>query len=210
MDIRAPGTFRRYELADRVDLGAEEIVKKLENRKFVPLDKAVEETERFGWITCEHLFDVRFDIDKVVQDPYVVFALRIDKRKIPQNVMKAHLKIAEMAHVNATGKKVGPSKRRELRDQVRLSLIDKVLPSAASYPVIWNPGAGFVWFANTGEKTCEAFLQQFEDTFGVALIAQNPRYLGLRMTGGDADGIDRAVHATFSKQAPGYQLAIAQ
>ncbi|HVY61307.1 MAG TPA: recombination-associated protein RdgC [Planctomycetota bacterium] len=203
-------TFRRFETAERVDLGAEEIVKKLEARKFVPLDKAVEETERFGWITLEHLFDTRFDIEKVFHDPYVTFALRIDKRKIPQNLVRAHMKIEEQAFVNATGKKCGPAKRREIRDQVRLKLIDKVLPSAASYQVIWNPNEGIVWFGNTGEKTCEAFIQQFEDTFGVTLIAQGPRHLGLRITGGDADAIDRAASTSFSKQAPAYQLAVAQ
>lgn len=210
MDIRAMSTFRRFELAERVDVGAEEVVKKLESRKFMPLEGAKEETERFGWITLEHLFDTRFAIEKVFHDPYIAFALRFDKRKIPQNLLKAHLKIAEMAHVNATGKKVGPSKRRELRDQVKLTLIDKVLPSASSYQVIWNPNAGLVWFGNTGEKTCEAFVQHFEDTFGVTLIAQTPRHLGLRITGGDADAIDRAAPTCFSKQAPSYMLAIAQ
>ena len=210
MDIRPMSTFRRFELAERVNLGVEAILERLEKRKFRPLDDprggAVEETERFGWITCEHLFDTRFDLEKVFHDPYIVFALRMDKRKVPQNIFRAHLKIEERAIENATGKKVGPARRKELREQVRLKLIERVMPSAAAYQVVWNPGSGIVWFGNTGEKACECFVQQFEDTFEVALIAQTPRYVGLRILKGDADPIDRAAKAAFSKRSPSYQL----
>lgn len=202
MDIRAMTTFRRFEVAEPVKMGVEEIVRRLEKRKFLPLDGAVEETERFGWITLEHLFDTRFALEKVFRDPYAAFALRIDKRKIPQNIMRAHLRIEEIAYQDATGKKVGPAKRRELRDQVRLKLVEKVLPVAAAYQAIWNVNDGLVWFGNTGEKVCEAFVQQFEDTFDTTLIAQTPRHLGLRLLEGDATAIDRAAPAQFSKQAP--------
>src|SRR5262245_48102601 len=211
MDIRAMSTFRRFELADRVDFGVEEILKRLEKRKFLPLDDgkgggAVEETERFGWVTCEHLFDTRFEIEKVFRDPYIVFQLRIDKRKIPQNLFRAHLKIEERAIENATGKRVGPARRKELREQVRLKLIEKVMPAASAYQVVWSKASGIVWFGNTGEKACECFVQQFEDTFEVALIAQTPRYVGLRILKGDAEPIDRAATTAFSKRAPSYQL----
>lgn len=210
MDIKAMATFRRFEVAEPVKLKIEEIVARLEKRKFLPLTDAKEETERFGWITVEHLFDTRFDIEKVIGDPYVCFALRIDKRKIPQNLVKAHMKIEEMAYLEATGKKVGPAKRKEIREQVRLKLCDKVLPTAASYQVIWHPNAGLVWFGNTGEKACEAFIQHFEDTFDVALVAQTPRHLALRILEGDATGLDRTAPTSFSKEMPAYQLAAAQ
>ena len=208
MDIRPMGSFRRFETADKVDLSAEEIVKRLEKRRFLPLGGpgdgspgAVEETERWGWITLEHLFDVKFAIEKVVLDPYVCFALRIDKRKIPQNIMRAFLKIEEMAHVNATGKKPGPAKRRELREKVKLDLMAKVLPAAASYQVIWNMAEGLVFFGAPSDAVAEKFVTQFEDTFDVTLIAQTPRHLGLRLLHGDAEAIERAAPAQFSKES---------
>jgi hypothetical protein len=166
----------------------------------------MEETERAGWVTLEHLFDTRFELEKVFRDPFVAFALRVDRRKVPQNLLRAHLRIEEQAYTNATGKKVLPAKRRELREQVRQKLVEKVLPSAAAYQVVLHPGAGIVWFGNTAEKTCETFTRLFEDTFGVGLVAQTPRDLGLRLLGGDAEALDRAAPATFSKEAPRYQL----
>lgn len=217
MDFRPMGTFRRFETADKVDLGAEEIVKRLEKRKFLPLDggpkgdgpQAVEETERFGWITLEHLYDTRFLIEKVALDPYLCFALRVDKRKIPQNILRAYLKIEEIAHVNATGKKPGPAKRKELREKVKLDLSRRVLPAAASYQVIWNQNTGMVFLGATSDKVAEMFVQQFEDTFDVTLIPQTPRHLGLRLTHGDAEAIERAAPTAFSKESQTSSRALA-
>ncbi len=206
MDIRAMTTVRRFEVLHRIDFRAEEIVKRLEKRKFLPLEGSSEEVERAGWITLEHLFDTRFEIEKVFRDPYAVFALRIDKRRIPQNLLRAHLRIEERAHENATGKKVGPAKRRELREAVRRKLMEKILPAASSYQVVWHPGAGQIWFGSAGENACEAFVRQFEETFETGLVAATPRHLGLRLLAGDAEAIDRAAVTSFSKQAPSYKL----
>ena len=209
MDIRPFATYRRYELAERWEHKIEEVQKRLERRKFLPLDGAHEETERAGWITLEHLFDTRFEIEKVFLDPFICFALRIDKRKIPANLLRAHLKIEEQAVRNATGKPVGPSKRRELREQVREKLTEKVLPSAASYPVVVQPNRGMVWFSNAGQKACEAFVAQFEDTFEISLIPQTPRMLGLRIAQGDAEAVDKAGPTVFSAAAAEGTLATA-
>jgi DNA recombination-dependent growth factor C len=200
MEIRPFATFRRFELAERWEWKIEETLKRLEKKKFLPLDAAHEETERAGWITLEHLFDTRFEIEKIYRDPYLCFALRIDRRKIPANLLRAHAKIEEQAQRNATGKPVGPAKRREIREQVREMLTAKVLPSAASYPVVLAPNRGMVWFSNAGQKAGEAFVAHFEETFEIALIPQTPRHLALRTTRGDAEAIDRAVPATFAER----------
>jgi hypothetical protein len=134
----------------------------------------------------------------------------VDKRKVPQNILRAHLKIEERAFEEATGKKVGPAKRRELREQVKLKLLDKVLPAAAAHSVVWHPGQGIIWFGSTAEKACEALLRQWGETFETDLVAQTPRHVGLRVLGGDAEAIERAACASFSKEAPSYQLALAR
>jgi hypothetical protein len=199
MDIRPFATFRRFELAEKWEHKVEEVLARLAKKKFVSLEAAHEETERVGWITLEHLFDTRFEIEKVFRDPFVCFALRIDKRKIPMNLLRAHVKIEEQAARNATGKPVGPAKRREIREQVREKLVEKVLPSAASYPVVLAPNRGIVWFSNTGQRACEACVAHFEETFDVALIPQTPRYLALRLSQGDADAVDRAAPTLFAE-----------
>jgi len=86
--------------------------------------------------------------------------------------------------------------------------MERVLPAASAYQVIWHANAGMIWFGNTGERAREAFVRHFEDTFEVALIAQTPRYVGLRLLSGDVEAIDRAAPAAFSKQAPAALVAV--
>lgn len=202
MDVRGFAAFRRFELAEKWEYGMEETLRRLEKKKFLPLDGAREETERAGWITLEHLFDTRFEPEKVFADPFVCFALRIDRRKVPANLVRAHVKIEEQAVRNATGKPVGPAKRRELREQVHERLLEKVLPAATSYPVVLAPNRRLVWFSNCGQKTCETFVAQFEETFEIALIAQTPRQVALRTLHGDAESVDRAQRTIFSASEP--------
>jgi DNA recombination-dependent growth factor C len=198
MDVRPFAAFCRYELADKWEHGAQEVVKRLEKKKFLPLEDAMEETERWGWITPEHLFDTRFEIEKVFRDPYLVFGLRLDKRKVPANLVRALAKLEEQAARAATGKPVGPAKRREIRERVTEDLMRKVLPSATSYGVVVSPNRGIVWFSNTGQRATEIFETHFEETFEIALVRQTPRELALRLTGGDAGAIERAAATTFS------------
>jgi recombination associated protein RdgC len=200
MDIRPFATFRRYELAERWEHRVEEVLERLTKKKFIPLDAAREETERCGWISLDHLFDTRFEIEKVFRDPFLCFALRVDRRKVPANLLRAHVKLEEQAQRNATGKPVGPAKRREIREQVRERLIEKVLPAAASYPAVVAPNRGVVWFSNAGQKTCELFVAHFEETFEIALIQETPRNLALRATHGDGDAVDRATPTIFAEQ----------
>jgi hypothetical protein len=75
--------------------------------------------------------------------------------------------------------------------------------------VVWNIAAGTIWFVNTSDKACEAFLRQFEDTFDTTLIPQTPRHVALRALSGDSNHVDRAAVTTFSKEEPKYRLVAA-
>jgi DNA recombination-dependent growth factor C len=198
METKGFGTFRRYELAERWEYGVEETLKRLERKKFLPLDAAREETERCGWITLEHLFDTQFDLEKVFIDPFLKFGFRVDRRRVPANLVRAHVKIEERAVREATGKPVGAARRREIREQVVEKLLEKVLPAATAYEVVLAPKRGFVWFSNTGEKATELFVAHFEDTFEIALVAQGPRQCALRLSGGDADAVERTAPTCFA------------
>ncbi len=199
IDVRPFGTFRRYEMAERWSFGVEEAIERLSKKKFLPLDQAREETERWGWITLAHLFDTRFEVEKVFRDPFVVFGFRIDRRRVPANLLRAHVKIEEEA-ARAAGAKLGPARRREIRKAVRERLLEKTLPAAVAHQVAIAPRAGIVWFSNAGRRANELFVSHFEDTFEIALVAQTPRQLALRLSGGDADAVDRAVPAVFSAE----------
>lgn len=178
MPVKGLKSFRRYRVAAKHRAGLEEIVERLGRRRFVPLEPESDDEERWGWITSEHLLDTRFDVGKCARDPFVVFALRVDRRKAPAALVRAHLKIEEEAHRKESGgKPLRPQARRELRDEIRAKLLAQVLPSAQSVEVAWSLRAGRIYFGSTGARMNELFRSLFEDTFDVELTALDP--LGL-------------------------------
>lgn len=174
MAIKIPSSARRYAVSDRPRMGLSELCERLAKRRFLPLTDAVEEEERAGWITCEHLLDTRFDLEVCVREPYIVFALRVDRRRVPAALLRAHLCIEENAHKVATGKRMTPTERRDARDAIKLRMIPQVLPTPQSYPVIWSPERRRVYFGSTGAHPNDLFRAHFEDTFGLELTALSP------------------------------------
>jgi hypothetical protein len=178
------GTHVRYEVSSRPRLGLESFVERLEQHRFVPLGAAVEEEERHGWITLEHLLDVAFRPDKIELGPYVAFALRRDRRKAPAALVRAHVRQEELAHLNLTGKRLPPKQRRDLRQRVRDELITQVLPSASSWPVVWHLRDRRLWFGTGSQKANELFVALFRETFELDLVPLGAGALAHRLGGG--------------------------
>ncbi len=197
-------SFRRYRIAAGTppDHRAEAFLSRLEKHRFTPLDDAIEEDERAGWITAEHILDTRFTFEKVVHDPYVLFALRIDRRRVSRALLVAHVRIEEEAFRRATGsQRVPAKKRKEIREQVRDRLIRETKPVPASYPAIWAIERGVVYFGNLAAKANDEFRLRFEETFDVELEALTPFAIASVRSGGEAAEIDRLLGTSPTKFA---------
>lgn len=190
MGIKIPTTVRRYRVNDRMRFGLEQLIEKLESRKFMPLGESIEDQERWGWITPEHLLDTRFDIGKCVREPYVVFALRIDKRRVPAPLVRAYMKIEEEAHRATTGKPMKPTARREMRDDITMRLLERILPQSTAIPVIWSPSRQRVFFGSTSARTNDLFKPLFEDTFDLELTPMCPAGSAIALAQGRDDLVE--------------------
>ncbi|GIW71067.1 MAG: hypothetical protein KatS3mg102_0609 [Planctomycetota bacterium] len=185
MRLPALGTLCRYQVEGRPGGGIEAVVERLERNRFLPLEEAVEEEERTGWITVEHLLDTAFRPEKVQLGPYLVFALRRDRRRVPAALLRAHLRMEELAHQSVAGRPFGARQRREVKARLRDELIRKVLPAAASWPVVWRPRERLLWFGTLAAKANELFAALFERTFELKLSPLGPAALARRL-GGEA------------------------
>ncbi|RME75559.1 MAG: hypothetical protein D6776_02910 [Planctomycetota bacterium] len=185
MKLPSLASHVRYEVSGRPRGGLGGIVARLERHRFVPLGDDVEQEEAWGWITLEHLLDVQFRPDKIELGPYVVFGLRRDRRKAPAALVRAHVRQQELAHREATGRWLAARERRELREQVRETLVRKVLPSASSWPVVWHRGAACLWFGTASQRANEMLVGLFRETFELELTRLGPGALAARLLEGD-------------------------
>lgn len=79
---------------------AASLADKLKAFRFTGLGSS--EGKASGWVGPEHLLDSDFDPIKIVHGPFLTFGYRVDKRKVPSDVLAAHVAIELAARPEAT------------------------------------------------------------------------------------------------------------
>jgi hypothetical protein len=164
---------------------------------FQPLSADEEEEESRGWVNIEHLLDWDFDPTKIFYNEYLNVALRIDKWRIPGNLLKAHCVEAERRWMRDQSKsRIGRRVRNDIKAVVSAELKRQILPSTKTIDVSWNVNTGVVRFWNQSARACEEFMGFFEDTFRLRLVPDSP-YLGALQY-----GLDDAASALLASLEP--------
>ncbi len=148
----------------------------VQQRAFEPLTAEDEEEERSGWCTIEHPLDANFDNPfKLFFNEYLNLGMRVDRWRIPANLLKAYCTEAERAYLQQNNKDhMRKSERDEIKEMVTAELKRKILPTMKSIDMSWNIHTGIVRFWNQSGKTCEQFQDMFEKTFNLRLVPDNP------------------------------------
>ena len=188
-------SFTRFRVIDPVpdELWAE-IPQLLKKGAILDIDETTD-SQADGWVSFDDYLDTTWQAGPPQKGAYMAFSLRLDIRRIPAGVVRKYLDLAlkrEKAENEKNGKKfISRERRKELKEQVQLSLRRRFLPVPGEFNVIWNTANNEIWFASTQEKVIELFAQRFLDTFKLHIEQLIPRYLALSMLG---DAAEEAVH----------------
>lgn len=138
----------------------------------VPEEKAV------GWTSFEDMLDTTWSAAPPEKGAYLVFALRVDTRRIPAAVLKKEVQIAtanELQRIREQGKTtISRERRQELRDQVKLRLLGRVPAVPVCTDVVWDTGNHTVFLTSISPNTLNLFCEYFERSFEVHLDVQTP------------------------------------
>jgi DNA recombination-dependent growth factor C len=169
-------SYVRYRIADEVPEQVKDFtLRKLKEFSFREIDAGSLHEKATGWISAENMASVNFDDLHFVKEPYLVFSLRIDTRRVPGMTMKAVLLREELKLKKATGREALKKKEKEdLREQVRQSLTKKALPTPAVYDVCWNFSNDTVLFFSCSGSANDEFVQFFLRSFGLKLVRLVP------------------------------------
>ena len=158
--------------------------------RFRDIDVNGDDTESLGWVVAESPFDTEFDLDKVLFGSYLVMSLRVDKIRIPSNVLKLHLHQAIADAAKELGQEeLSRNQKEELKEMVEKQLRRRALPSIAIYDAVWNMDRNMVWLFTGSKALRDAFESLFTDTFGFSLIPRTP-YTQLSQTGTSPEQLD--------------------
>lgn len=185
-------SYVRYKIADGPPKDIKDFVlRRLKDFAFREIDPGSLGEKSIGWVSAENMASVNFDDLHFIKEPYFVFSLRIDTRRIPGMTMKAFLLREEMKFKKATGKVLLRKQEKEnLCEQVRQDLVKKALPVPSVYDVCWNFMSNTVLFFSCSTGANDEFTQFFSRSFDLTLLRLMPAPLAEQLCAGGRRTID--------------------
>lgn len=199
-------SFRRYRIEGKVPSPlAAEFAERLHERRFRPLSPHEDRT--YGWVSAHNLLLTRFDADTLLRGDRVAFAVRIDTRRVPPRLLRAHLDVDLAAHLAAServaseraaseraasgraasdgaGGRVSREERKALRDEVVRRLRETTSPTVEAHTVLVDPRTRTVLVQSLSKRVQECVAMLFEDTFNARLDHLTPWRRAQEILGG--------------------------
>lgn len=159
----------------------EDLLAGLQQDRFRPFEDGMEE-ERIGWCDWRNPLIVPADADWVSQDRFALFSLRLDSRKVPNALLKAHvdLRLRQLMQEKDLAF-VGKEARISLQDEVKGELLRKVLPTPKIVELAWDLKGGLLWTTAGSSRIQGALQGLFLKSFGCELQPLAPLLLAGRI-----------------------------
>jgi DNA recombination-dependent growth factor C len=160
----------------------QDLVEGLRQDQFRPFEDGLEE-ERLGWCDWRNPLICPPDDNWVIQERFAIFGLRIDTRRVPPSLLKAHVDLRTQQLMKEKDLAfVGKEARISLQDEVKVELLLKVLPTPKVVEVAWDLKGGVLWTTASSSKTQGALVGLFMKSFGCELQPLAPLLLAGRLT----------------------------
>lgn len=181
--------FVRFTVEGELTCSPEELLDRARQHCFTDIDDDFAELSS-GWVSVGNLLDNGLVAGPVLVGDCLTLSLRIDQRKVSTAVLKK-MCMKEEARIRAERQvpKLSRDQRLEIKENMRLQLVKKAVPTPAIYDLVWNLADGVVYFFSTSAKVA-AFLEDiFKACFGLYLQQQIPYTTGGRRL--DVVGFER-------------------
>ena len=161
--------------------GEKDLVEGLRQDQFRPFEDGLEE-ERLGWCDWRNPLITPPEEDWVVLERFAIFGLRIDTRRVPASLLKAHVDLRTQQLMKEKDLAfLGKEARISLQDEVKAELLLKVLPTPKVVEVAWDLKGGLLWTTATSSKPQGALSGLFMKSFGCELQPLAPLVLAGRL-----------------------------
>lgn len=201
--LKSSTSFTRFRVLDDVK---PEIYDSIEDvlRKYAMIDIDDTADERgYGWTNFDDMLDLDFATSSPRKSEFIVFAFRVDTRRVAPAIIKKHVTIAlrqEEAKMAELGKKyLSKDRKKEIIEQVKLRLRARTLPIPAVFEVIWDYSHKTIYFASVQRKVIDMFTEYFVRSFDVHIEQVLPYSLAQNILGsGCEDKLDELEPTTFN------------
>lgn len=170
-------TVARFRVAGDLPEGWKETFRdRLEEFAFrePPTGMGKEEVE--GWVQVHNLLDVEFgDMNRWLYNDVILFALRVDKKRLPAKLFKATLDKKVQAWCKERDVLRAPAAiRQELKEELEENWLARTLPTVGVTEAAWHLTKGWLLLHSLSETMAERYRKRFFRTFGLKLVPWSP------------------------------------
>lgn len=129
-----------------------------------------------GWSAGEHVLDTDFHLEKNVVADALVFDLRVDAERLPNDLLRAYyaVELKALSANNPSGFASAKQKREAkeaARDRLEQEAKDGRFTRRKCIPVLWDMPSNELWFGATSATHIDRLISLFHHTFGYDLEA---------------------------------------
>jgi DNA recombination-dependent growth factor C len=203
-------TVARFRVTGELPQGWRETYRdKLEEFAFREPPQGMGKEEVEGWVQVHNLLDNEFgDYNRWLYNDVMIFALRIEKKRLPAKLFKATLDKRCAAWCTERGvQRIPAAVKTELKDELEHEWLARTLPSVAVTEGAWHLTQGWFLVHSLSETVAERFRKRFFRTFGLKLIPWSPLdFVGDRdlvdgLLGGSPSSLQLGVHLAEGPEA---------
>lgn len=174
-------TFRRFVADGDPPDSSARLLELLQRDAFRGTLEDPRKEERSGWVSIHNLLRTRFSVADSYHPPYLLFALRTDRKAIPPALMRALVDRESTELLESSGlERLPPGSKSEIRERIEEKYLPRILPNVTQVEVCWNLVDNTVWVASSSERAVDRVRKAFSGTFGRVLHAVTAPRLAVR------------------------------
>jgi hypothetical protein len=137
-----------------------------------------------GWVTSRHLMDTNITAENATMAGYIYLYLMQAERKIPPALLRAEVRMEELAEMQARGLAyLRRSERSEIKKAVVERLQPEMPPTLKGIAMVYDPTDQIAYASATSDKQLDALVLSFRSTTGANLVPIEPDSAALQRAG---------------------------
>lgn len=165
----------RYHIEGKFEDSVMESVKKGLVQQKIPDTESEFDEILAGWTSYEGPYTPDFEKYPFIYGSYFLFSLRIDKKSIPQKLVKKHMAIEMAKKLGQSGREfLSKNEKSEIKDMV-MDILMRQVPSVPNiYDILWDYEAANLYLFTTQKAANEFFETLFLKSFNLKPIRLFP------------------------------------
>ncbi|OGV64093.1 MAG: hypothetical protein A3K19_06090 [Lentisphaerae bacterium RIFOXYB12_FULL_65_16] len=139
----------------------------------VPLEQ-VKDEPLWGWVSGRHLLERRIDEQTAYMGGYLHLCLRQAERKIPNALLRAECRMAELTTEEAQGAPVNRKEKKRIKQEITERLLPQMPPQLSGTPFVVDSNDSRLYVGTTSPKQLDLFLGLFCQTVGFEPVPLTP------------------------------------